>query len=116
MGHFINHIAGSEPRTHRGGGKAAVRVLLKASAVGVQAWRRRGTAGVVDEERGHGRHGAPAWVVDVVGQWSSVGRCTGVGVEEEERGAGNGWREVEINLDNFNPRQAFIPIAHHCRF
>jgi len=33
-----------------GGGKAAVHALLKASAVGVQAWRRRGTAGVVDEE------------------------------------------------------------------
>ena len=50
MGHFIKHIAGSEPHTHRGGGEAAVRVLLKASAVGVQAWRMRGTAGVVDEE------------------------------------------------------------------
>ena len=61
MGHFIKHIAGSEQRTHRGGGKAAVRALLKASAVGVQAWRRRGMAGVVDEERGHGRRGAPAW-------------------------------------------------------
>ena len=50
VGHFINHIAGSEPCTHCGGGKAAVRALLKASAVGVQPWRRRGMAGVVDEE------------------------------------------------------------------
>ena len=33
MGHFIKHLADSEPRTHRGGGKAAVRVLLKASTV-----------------------------------------------------------------------------------
>ena len=32
-----------------GVGKAAVRALLKASTVGVQAWRR-GTAGIVDEE------------------------------------------------------------------
>ena len=50
MGHFIKHIEGSEPRTHRGGGKAIACVLLKALAVGVQAWRRRGMAGVVDEE------------------------------------------------------------------
>ena len=50
MGHFIKHIAGSEPRTHRAGGKAAVHALLKASVVGVQAWRRRGTAGVMDKE------------------------------------------------------------------
>ena len=27
---------------------------------------------------------------------SGVGRCTGVGVEEEEHGARNGWRGVEI--------------------
>ena len=33
MGHFIKHLVGSEPRTHRGGGKAAVHALLKASAV-----------------------------------------------------------------------------------
>ena len=65
MGYFIKHLVGSEPRTHRGGGKAAVRALLKASAV-----LRRGA-------------------VDGVGS-------TGVGVEEEERGAGNGWRGVEI--------------------
>ena len=50
MGHFIRHIAGSEPRTHRGGGKAVVRALMEASTVGVQAWRRRGTTSVVDEE------------------------------------------------------------------
>jgi len=61
VGHFIKHKDGSEPRTHRGGGKVAVRALLKASTVGVQAWRRRGTASVVDEERGHGQCGAPAW-------------------------------------------------------
>ena len=53
VGHFIKHIAGSEPRTQCGGGKAVVHVLLKASAVGLQAWRRKGTVGVVDEERGH---------------------------------------------------------------
>jgi len=35
VGYFIRHIAGSEPRTHSGGGKAAGRGLLKASAVGV---------------------------------------------------------------------------------
>ena len=60
---------------------------------------------------------------------SGVGRCTGVGVEEEECGAGNGWHGVEMNLDNFNPRRAFIPElitagsnykptvmgVHHCR-
>ena len=40
---------------------------------------------------------------------SGMGRCTGIGVEEEERKAGNGWRGVEMNLDNFNPRWAFIP-------
>ena len=50
VGHFIRHITGSEPRTHRGGAKAIVHALLKASAVGVQAWRRRGTTNVVDEE------------------------------------------------------------------
>jgi len=50
MGHFIKHKDGSEPRTHRGGGKVAVHVLLKVLAVGVQAWRRRGTASVVDEK------------------------------------------------------------------
>jgi len=50
VGHFIKHIVGSEPCTHRGGGEAVVRALLKALAVGVQAWRRRGTTSVVDEE------------------------------------------------------------------
>ena len=35
VGHFIIHTVGSEPRTHRGGGKIAVRTLLKASTVGV---------------------------------------------------------------------------------
>ena len=79
VGHFIKHKDGSEPHTHHGGGKAAVRTLLKASAVGVQAWRRRGTVGVVDEERGHGRHGAPAW----------GSRCRGAVVQ---RGAVHGRR------------------------
>ena len=37
VGHIIEHIAGSEPRTHRGGGEVAIRALLKASMVGVQA-------------------------------------------------------------------------------
>ena len=48
MGHFIKHLAGSEPRTHRGGGKGAVHALLKASVV-----LRRG---VVD-----GVGSAPVW-------------------------------------------------------
>ena len=61
VGYFIEHKVGSEPRSHRGGGKAAVRALLKASAVEVQEWRRRGTVSVVEEERGHGQRGAPAW-------------------------------------------------------
>ena len=67
-----------------------------------------------------------------LGAVDDVWRCTGVGVEEEERGArnggvgavdgcagnggarrrgvvlwrrgGRGWRRVEMNLDNFNPR------------
>ena len=79
-----------------GGGEAIVRTLLKASVVGVHAWRRRGTAGVMDEERGHGRRGAPAWGCGWRrGRWcgtngdASRGRM-GVDVEEEERGAGNG--------------------------
>ena len=78
-------------------------------------------------EEGHGRHrgrGMTAWTV----RCSGVGRCTGVGVEEEERGAGNsgaggggahrrgvvlrrrggrGWRGVEMNWDNFNPRHFY---------
>ena len=37
MGHFIRHVAGSEPCTHRGGGKAAIHALLKASAMGQTA-------------------------------------------------------------------------------
>ena len=100
MGHFIKHLVGSEPRTHRGGGKAAVRALLKASAVGVQAWRRRGTAGIMDEEQGHGRHGAPAWGG---GRRGAVLRR---GVVLRRRG-GRGWRGVEMNWDNFNPRHFY---------
>ena len=95
MGHFIRHVAGSEPRTHHGGGKAAVRALLKASVVGVQAWRRRGTVDIVDEERGHGQRGALAW---------GSGRRGAV----LQRGVvlwwcrGRGWHGFEMNLDNFN--------------
>jgi len=43
-----------------GVGIAVVRMLLKASMMGVQAWRRRGTTGIVDEERGHEWCGALA--------------------------------------------------------
>ena len=96
-------------------------------------------AGVVDEERGHRRRGAPAWSSQWRGRCSGMGRCTGVGVEEEERGAGNGgagavdgcagnggarrrgvvlrrhggrgWRGVEMNLDNFNPRLFYTSIS-----
>ena len=52
MGHFIKHTVGNEPRTHHGGGKAAVCALLKASAVGVLLNALTG------KEEGHGRrHG-----------------------------------------------------------
>ena len=95
MGHFIKHLAASEPRTHRGGGKAAVHALLKALVV-----LRRGA---VD-----GMGSAPAWggarastskkrsvglgtvVRGAVDGCSGMGRCTGLGVEEEEHGARNG--------------------------
>jgi len=66
VGHFIEHLAGSEPRTHYGGGKCS---CLRAP---------------------EGLGGAPAWGGGRRGECSGVGRCTGVGVEEEERGAGNG--------------------------
>ena len=59
------------------------------------------------------------------GAVDGVGQCTGVGVEEEECGArnddmegggrvrrGRGWRGVEMNLENFNPRLAI----YQCRF
>ena len=129
MGHFIRHIAGSEPRTHRGGGKAAVRALLKALMVGVQAWRRRGTAGVVDKERGHERHGAPVWG----GARASASKKRSAGLGMAAQGAvdgcagnsgahrcgivlwrrrGRGWHGVEMNLENFNPRLAI----YQCRF
>ena len=93
MGHFIKHTAGSEPRTHRGGGKAAVRALLKASAVGVLLNALTG------KEEGHGRRrgrrtrartawcsglgrwtawgGAPAWGGGRSGAVDGVGRCSG---------------------------------------
>ena len=35
MGHFIRHVAGSEPRTHRGGGKAAAPEGLDSAPDGV---------------------------------------------------------------------------------
>ena len=95
-------------------------MLLKASAVGVQAWRRRGTAGVVDEERGHRRCGALAWGGGrrgaVLRRGAVIQRCSGGalawgggrhgtvlrrGVVLRRRG-GRGWRGVEMNLDNFN--------------
>ena len=43
---------------------------------------------------------------------SGLGRCTGVGVEEDERGARNDWRGVEI----FQPVARFYTRPHHCRF
>ena len=53
-------------------------------------------AGVVDEERGHEQRGAPTWGDGRRrGRWRGTNGdasrgCTGVDVEEEERGAGNG--------------------------
>ena len=64
--HFIKHLAGSEPRTHRGGGKCSSPCAPE------------------------GLGGAPAWGGGQRGECSSVGRCMGVDVEEEERGARNG--------------------------
>ena len=66
MGHFIEHLAGSEPRTHHGVGK---QLFVRAP---------------------EGLGGAPTSGGGWRGECSGVGRCTGVGVEEEERGAGNG--------------------------
>ena len=70
MGYFIRHEAGSEPRTHRGGGKAAVRALLKASVVGrtVQCSERRDALAWSGGQRGV-----------VLGRCSSMGRCSGAG-------------------------------------
>ena len=82
--HFIKHLAGSEPRTHRGGGKCSY------------------------PRAPEGLGGAPAWGGGRHGECSGVGWCTGVGVEEEERRAGNSWHGVEMSLDNFNLRRAFI--------
>ena len=120
MGHFIKHTTGSEQRTHRGGGKAAVHALLKASAVGVRLnaltgkeeghSRRRGRRTRARTARcsGLGRWmawgsapmwgGAPAWG----GGWR--------GAVLRRRG-GRGWRGVEMNLDNFNPRLFYTSIS-----
>ena len=46
--------------------------------VGVQAWRRRGMASVMDEEQGHGRRGGWHGAVDSMG-WCSGGAGGGVG-------------------------------------
>ena len=43
---------------------------------------------------------------------SGVGRCMGVDVEEDERGARNGWHRVE----KFQPAPDFYTRPHHCRF
>ena len=101
MGHFIKHLAGSEPCTHRGGGKAAVRALLKASAGlrcltvdGVGSAPAWGGARASASKNRSARLGTAAR--GAVDGCFGVGRCTGVGVEEEECGAGNGWHGVEI--------------------
>ena len=78
-------------------------------------------AGVVDEERGHRWHGAPAWG----GAWASASKkrsaglgtaawgmvdgCAGNGGARRRGvvlrwGRGRGWHGVEMNLDNFHPR------------
>ena len=91
MGHFIKHLASSETCTHRGGGKAVVHMLLKASAV---LWRRAvdgvgsaptwgGARASASKNRSAGLGMAARGAVDGC---FGVGRCTGVDVEEEERG------------------------------
>ena len=89
MEYFIEHLAGSEPCTHRGGGKAAVRVLLKASAVlrrlavdgvgSAPAWG--GAWAPASEKRSAWLGTAARGMVDGC---SGMGRCTGVGIKEEE--------------------------------
>ena len=74
MGHFIKHIVGSEPCTHHGGGKAAVRVLLKASAVGVPL------NALTRKEEGHDRCRGRRTRAQTA-QCSGLGRCSGVGEE-----------------------------------
>ena len=76
-------------------------MLLKASAV-LRRWVVDGVGSApmwggarasASKKRGAGLGMAARGAVDGC---SGVGRCTGVGVEEEECGAGNGWRRVEI--------------------
>ena len=83
MGHFIKHTMGSEPRTHHGEGKAAVRALLKASVVGVllNALTRKEEAQPASWTMNEGTNGAVLWLgaVDGVGRCSGVGWCSSAG-------------------------------------
>jgi len=117
VGHFIKHLAGSEPRTHCRGGKAAVRALLKASAVlrsgavdGVGSAPVWGGARASTLKKRSAGLGTAAW-----GRWMGArGPVVPVGVGWCSDGAGGrGWHGVEMTLENFTPRLAFIPMAHH---
>ena len=91
--------------------------LLKASAVlrrgavdgmgSAPAWG--GARASASKKRGVGLGTVARGAVD---RCSGMGRCTGVGVEEEERRAGNVWCGVEI----FQPAVGFYTKPHHCRF
>ena len=83
MGHFIKHTAGSEPRTHRGGGKAAVHALLKDSAVGVLL------NALTRKEEGHDRCRGRRTRAQTA-QCSGLGRCSGVGWCSDGAGGGVG--------------------------
>ena len=84
-----------------GAGNAAVHALLKASVVllhgavddvgSASAWG--GARASTSKKRSVGLGTAAQGVVDGC---FDMGQCTGIGVEEKERGAGNGWRGVEI--------------------
>ena len=114
MGHFIRHVAGSEPRTHHGGGKAAVRALLKASAVG----RTARYSGLARTARCFGFGQCPTWgdapmwggalAWGATPTWGGGwhGAVLWRGVVLRRRG-GRGWRGVEMNWDNFNPRHFY---------